>query len=372
MRRLTTFLLMIPLLGAVAVSAVAQAPTTTEELLSGMVTEEVEPGVFRVVNDGVRDLGGPGEAYPGAFVHAAPDGTIWLSGTGSEDGLLRLGGEATYRDPGRDPMDYYAEWRVGPDGALWTNKGLTLHTFRDGSWSWQRLPRSVGAIVDFDVAPDGAVWVAGLASLHRLDPDGSLTSAEGLGEMLSGDLEIDLVEVGAGGVVWITGLERDLGTAAGEDAGSRRLLRYDGDGWMLVGDPEGVSWAQRASLAATPSGELWIATELGDRLGLARLDDAGWTGYGKADGVTGWGQHFGVWFFSQVLEVAPDGAAWVNGAGDGMVAVWPGSMPAPGKHISMIASSMTTRSVPRARSGCAPAAEPTSSGSTSTSSLPRP
>ena len=29
---------------------------TTEELLSGVVTKEVEPGVFRVVNDGVRDL----------------------------------------------------------------------------------------------------------------------------------------------------------------------------------------------------------------------------------------------------------------------------------------------------------------------------
>ena len=32
------------------------SPMTTEELLSGMVTEEVEPGVFRVVHDGVRDL----------------------------------------------------------------------------------------------------------------------------------------------------------------------------------------------------------------------------------------------------------------------------------------------------------------------------
>ena len=40
-----------------ATPAAAQSSTTTEELLSGMVTEEVELGVFRVVNDGVRDLG---------------------------------------------------------------------------------------------------------------------------------------------------------------------------------------------------------------------------------------------------------------------------------------------------------------------------
>ncbi len=32
------------------------SPMTTDELLSGMVTEEVEPGVLRIVNDGYRDL----------------------------------------------------------------------------------------------------------------------------------------------------------------------------------------------------------------------------------------------------------------------------------------------------------------------------
>ena len=56
MRRLVGSLLVIPLSGAVAVPAAAGSPTMTEELLSGMVTEEVEPGVLRVVSDGVRDL----------------------------------------------------------------------------------------------------------------------------------------------------------------------------------------------------------------------------------------------------------------------------------------------------------------------------
>ena len=92
-------------------------------------------------------------------------------------------------------MDHWAAWKVGPDGALWTDKGLTLHTFRDDPWKQTRLPRSVGAIVDFDVVADGTVWVAGLTSLHRLDPDGSLTPVEGSAEVLGHDLELDRIEV---------------------------------------------------------------------------------------------------------------------------------------------------------------------------------
>ena len=53
-RRLVTFFLVIPLLGAVAAPAAARS--STEELLAGMVTEEVEPGLYRVMDDGVRDL----------------------------------------------------------------------------------------------------------------------------------------------------------------------------------------------------------------------------------------------------------------------------------------------------------------------------
>ena len=41
---------------APAAVTASPSPMTTDELLAGMVTEEVEPGVYRVVNDGVRDL----------------------------------------------------------------------------------------------------------------------------------------------------------------------------------------------------------------------------------------------------------------------------------------------------------------------------
>ena len=82
MRRLVTLFVVIPLLGAVAAPLAAQSPTTTEKLLSGMVTEEVEPGVYRVVNDGVRDLALTFEegldSLPGTNVIAGLDGSVWV------------------------------------------------------------------------------------------------------------------------------------------------------------------------------------------------------------------------------------------------------------------------------------------------------
>ena len=57
------------------------SPMTTEELLSTMVTEEVEPGVFRVDDDGVRDLASADYDY----VVVGQDRSIWL---GSHTGHL--------------------------------------------------------------------------------------------------------------------------------------------------------------------------------------------------------------------------------------------------------------------------------------------
>ena len=57
-------LVMLITSGVGMAGAQLDVPTTTEELLAGMVTEEVEPGVFRVVNDGVRDPTHPVQGYP--------------------------------------------------------------------------------------------------------------------------------------------------------------------------------------------------------------------------------------------------------------------------------------------------------------------
>ena len=111
-----------------APAAVTESPSpmTTDELLSGMVTEEVEPGVLRVVNDGVRDLSYPDSGYPGPWVDITPDGSVWLSG--ADGAMYRLGDEATFEAPRTTSWSPYLD--VAPDGSLWAIAGLGRHLSR--------------------------------------------------------------------------------------------------------------------------------------------------------------------------------------------------------------------------------------------------
>jgi hypothetical protein len=76
------------------------SPMTTDELLSGFVTEEVEPGVLRVVNDGVRDLTRSPDPERGQTewgnIVAGLDGSVWVV---LDDGFYRLGGVGTHEYP---------------------------------------------------------------------------------------------------------------------------------------------------------------------------------------------------------------------------------------------------------------------------------
>ena len=101
MRRLVTFFLTIPLLGALVAPTAAQPPTTTEELLAGMVTEEVEPGVYRVLSDGTDNDMGLGARYwnASAQVVAGQDGSVWVRD------MRRQGVGAPPRGPDQDRRD---------------------------------------------------------------------------------------------------------------------------------------------------------------------------------------------------------------------------------------------------------------------------
>ena len=103
---------------------------TTEELLSGMVTEEVEPSVVRVVSDGAGN-----ELASLGIVEIAvdADGAVWTRG---RSGLLRLG-------QGR-PAGAPTSYRTNPTG-------LTVAV--DGTvWAWDR---GSGTIRSWD----GEAWV---------------------------------------------------------------------------------------------------------------------------------------------------------------------------------------------------------------------
>jgi hypothetical protein len=149
------------------------SPMTMEELLSGMVTVEVEPGVFRILNDGVRDLA-PVKAVD---IVAGYDGGIRLL---RKDEFLRLGGDgshewpdvsfATPRDPHAHPI-----LEVTPDGTMWAIPRWTRiwlneprlgsgHRSTDGEeWTVVEPRRPEGSIRTyrgFTVAPDGRVWAS--------------------------------------------------------------------------------------------------------------------------------------------------------------------------------------------------------------------
>ena len=128
----------------VAPAAVTDSPSpmTTEELLSGMVAEEVEPGVYRVANDGVRDL------LVADMIIVGDDGSVWATQDQGPSGraAFPLGGEIieTQSEP----------WTVTSDGTLWDE---SLHTYDGERWTEHPAPTT-----DFDADHlynlGGTVW----------------------------------------------------------------------------------------------------------------------------------------------------------------------------------------------------------------------
>ena len=189
-----------------APAAVTESPSpmTTEELLSGMVTEEVEPGVFRVVNDGVRDLSYPlgGWGCPGFMVDVTPDGSVWLS---VDVGRARP--VPPRRGTGvRGPRRLLSHREVAPDGSLWASASVSddrrgIFSF-DGE-GWTVRATTTDALPALAVGPDGTVWVVAIDEdkhcpdiedddcsgtvLLRLEDDGSLTTIEDWSDVYDGD-----------------------------------------------------------------------------------------------------------------------------------------------------------------------------------------
>ncbi len=296
-----------------AAVAESPSPTTTEGLLSGMVTEEVEPGVYRVLNDGVRDLTQTNDVALGAVV-AGPDGSVWLGSTGR---WLRLGDEAPPTTMGGQPF----EFETAPDGTLWGVTGGSLHSFDGTSWTKWRSDSAV--LSGLAIAPDGTVWTTGgeawgeTTDLYRLTAEG-LTAIPDWTDVYPRAAGPRHVVAAPDGAVWLIGEETpDL---PGYDDGGPRvdaLLRFDGSDWEVVAVPDDLRYVEGQSLDIGTDGTLWAAIgnpgEEGD--GLARLDDSGWTVFTEADGVRPWGI-FG-FVPTDHLHAAPDGSVWVNAEGAG-------------------------------------------------------
>ena len=342
MRTLNATIMTVALLVGPAIGVAAQEdgqPTTTDQLLAGMVTEEVEPGVIRVVNDGYRDLSYANAYLPGYTVDVAPDGSVWLSGDKGRQGLFRLGKEAVFeyfKYPASGPP--YLE--AAPDGSLWAlgedaDWSDSIFSFDGEGWT-ERATTTDDTLLfrALTIGPDGTVWVAASdrdqscrdtadcigTVLLRLEDDGSLTAIEDWVDVYDRDVSPDEVAVSPDGDVWLIGQGRSY------PHGGEVLLRFDGERWEAIPGPEGWKPGMLGrSLDFDPEGALWVkANETG---GLARFDDPDWTVFTEADGVEPWG---GLgWFYMDLLTVAPDGSLWLNGlptaAACGGVAHWDGT-----------------------------------------------
>ncbi len=305
------------------------SPVTTKAFLSTMVTEEVEPGVLRVINDGYRDLTtstdpmrrftfGAARAdylYPGLRAVIVGDaGNVWRTAAcvapAPESRCLRLYrvGQERAWDVDPVPVSFWdGQIDAGLDGRLWALANGAPRVFEDGAWE----PAEHRVEGDFDaiaVQADGRVWLKSHELCWTDETSAGCTSwpdvFDGGNHGVAGPVVTD------DGIVWLTAL-------ADKD-GSVSFLRFDGTEWQVLpapadypGDPTPLTHP----VGLTPDGgTVWTAGDpFVQHQSLTRLDEQGWTTFTAADGVGTWGGQRGEWNSpTDMLRAAPDGSAWVN------------------------------------------------------------
>jgi hypothetical protein len=217
-------------------AAASASPSTPATVLPGLVTEEIEPGVLRIIRDDAGhdlDEGHPDFRYDLDRMTITPDGTVWLN--------------ATYRDTDNGVGSPLAPlvWALGRPGLLDLADGIPTS-------AWTLVPLL-----------DSSILVMG-EPIVRVEGNG-VTVDEG-----------QPVRPVHGGTLWLVD-PRVLAVTADNRAPSDRLdvIWRDG-GWTALSDvgrsvvsptdwcqatPQGVACASGLYLAGTPINQLAVAPD---------------------------------------------------------------------------------------------------------------
>jgi hypothetical protein len=330
--------------------AEADSTNSTPDLLLGvdLVTKEVEPGVYRVLSDGIRDLT---NGVRNVTVTPEGDAWVWVMGvprsrTAScpwdrcrhDWSLVRLGEPGVSYKVRRDNP-----WRLGltADGVSITGRpkgsGKVTRVFDGEAWQKTDLTPydkcAKGAIM---VGADGGCYKTRFADdrevvLKRIDPDGSRTlytrSTLGLGP----DQFADFWSVGPDGTIWSPVVRSSMRDGSVLDG----LVAFDGSAWSWVPyDGDAAMTDPWSGMAVEADGVVWVAFVRGP---ILSWDGDSWTEHplevGRKDSlfpVRSW-PNGTVWFGSDARwdgttlslaepaipwgsssqpATAPDGSAW--------------------------------------------------------------
>lgn len=217
-------------------SAVARGEISTWK------TEEVEPGVLRVLDDlAGHDLT---ERYPANHrdmdhIAIADDGTVWIAGTASGSDNDRVNGFMVW-PLGQEGLwgidDGVPEWidffGFTPDGTLRAT-GAGISEFDGSTWSGTSGSHRI-------VAPDGTVWFASIhGGVESWDGDAFEDHLEGQWIQWLGIDDGTLWAFGEGYWTFGDGIwsRQEPGWTAGLDPDSKRLIvTSDGVAWNTDGN----------------------------------------------------------------------------------------------------------------------------------------
>jgi hypothetical protein len=351
-----------------------EAPTTSvrSDILPGvtLTVEEVEPGVYRVVNDGIRDLAKANNRD----IVAGHDGGIWLL---RPQRFFRLGGDEWRTWATKKPG--ITGFEVAPDGTVWAmldqyGEGGGLFSVGRGSDEWTLMTDSP---FRFEVTSDGTLWAGGYGgSFGCLGPDGWQSVGEwpergGYRTLLVSDRgEVWAVRSRDSAKVqrfvdgeWLMDQPPSTGeylqgwghgAAVGPDGtfwghNNGAFFRFDGTGWMTFGSPEWMqtdvrAWrlvedewvpltpaewrAARPSIRGVhpaevtseglgwgephvaPDGSLWVPPRLGESgVEVRSVCDHAIDGVARFDGKT-WSRYL-LGHCVQTMDIAGDGSVWL-------------------------------------------------------------